>query len=92
MLRIALCGLVGDFGRMGNGRSKPLPYQLVEDLGNVKTDSRDACPYNTMFAEQTFHDAEGVISCTKYITCCDGGATFQDGFAVISFPYWLVEM
>ena len=41
-------------------------------------------PYNITFAEQTFHDAEGIISCTKCISRCDEGATFHDGFAVIT--------
>jgi len=44
-----------------------------------------------MFAEQTFHDTEGVISCAKCISCCGGGATFHDGNAVIPCPYGLVK-
>jgi len=57
------------------------------------TDSRDACPYNTTFAEQTFHDTEGVISrnASRFISSIRLANAFQDGFAVVSFPYWLVE-
>jgi len=46
-----------------------------------------------MFAEQTFQDTEGVISrnAKRFISSIRLANAFQDGFAVISLLYGLVE-
>ena len=90
MLRIALCGF--DYAQDDTGGIGAFLRGLIGDLGGWETDSRDACPYNIMFAEQTFQDTEGVISrnASRFISSIRMANAFQDGFAVIS-SYGLVE-